>query len=761
MANKSISKHIQNSIIIYSASGIFIIGVIIAFVSITPLFNHLKNGANKNLLSTAKIKALTVDEFLSRVKDISLQIASRTRIRDYLDEYNQGKISLNGLTDFSKSKLMDAMKSTKDVRGITRLDKKGNPVIQVGLPIPAKFCYPPAKESRDVIIQCPINLKNKSYLVSSAHIFDRKLNQIGTDIILFGITRLQKIVKDTTGLGKTGESVLGAVCKEGVRIFFPLRGREERSSENISRDSALIWAFQKALHKKTGILRSSKNRNIIAYTPIHNSKWAMVVKMDEKELYAIIHHQFVVILGIIVILISIGTLGMFFLVRPLTGKMVIRTDELQKEIQKKTLDLQTELRERKRTEENLRKARNELEKLVKLRTGELKETQSIIKSLIKYAPFSVWVCNEEGTVTFVNQSALEMFGVTNPSQIIGHYNIYRSTTEAEKTFLKYFERAWAGEVVRYRQRLNMKTVKYNTSRRGTMHIHSTLFAIPSAGKRRSNIVVIQEDITERVQAEQGLKKARDELELKVTERTKELAQANLQLKDLDRLKSMFIASMSHELRTPLNSIIGFTGIILQGMAGEITGEQRKQLTMVKNSARHLLALINDIIDVSKIEAGKIEVAFEEFDISNLLQEVKDSFELFAKDKGLNLILKMPKNLLIVSDKRRVKQVIINLVSNAVKFTDKGEIEIKAARKDGMIEISVRDTGIGIRKEDQDKLFKPFSQIYIKNRTKQEGTGLGLYLSKKIVELLGGNIRVESEFEKGSTFIFTLPQKHKG
>ncbi len=267
---------------------------------------------------------------------------------------------------------------------------------------------------------------------------------------------------------------------------------------------------------------------------------------------------------------------------------------------------------------------------------------------------------------------------------------------------------------------------------------------------------LQQQIIKRKQAEEALQKAHDELERRVAERTSELTQANIKLQELDRLKYMFIANMSHELRTPLNSIIGFTGIILMGMAGEIAEEQRKQLTMVKNSANHLLALINDVIDVSKIEAGKVELAIGEFDLSALVREVEESFKTNAAEKGLKLLLKMPEKLVIKSDERRTKQVIMNFVSNAVKFTDKGEIEIKAAKKDGRAEILVRDTGIGIRKKDLKKLFKAFSRIQVEGTPMREGTGLGLYLSKRIADLLGGNIQTKSEFGKGSVFTFRLP-----
>ncbi|HER23698.1 MAG TPA: hypothetical protein ENO17_01325 [Candidatus Atribacteria bacterium] len=235
-----------------------------------------------------------------------------------------------------------------------------------------------------------------------------------------------------------------------------------------------------------------------------------------------------------------------------------------------------------------------------------------------------------------------------------------------------------------------------------------------------------------------------------------LQESEKKFRELDQLKSMFIASMSHELRTPLNSIIGFTGIILQGMSGEINPEQKKQLTLVKKSAHHLLELINDVIDISKIEADKIELTIREFDLVSLAEEVQQSFRVTAEKKGLHLLLQAPPTLLLKSDERRTKQILVNFISNALKFTDRGEIEIKIVKKEETVEVSVRDSGIGIKKEDISKLFNAFSQINLLI----EGTGLGLYLSQKLANLLGGGITVESEYTKGSIFTLTLPLKYK-
>jgi len=265
------------------------------------------------------------------------------------------------------------------------------------------------------------------------------------------------------------------------------------------------------------------------------------------------------------------------------------------------------------------------------------------------------------------------------------------------------------------------------------------------------------DITELKQAQEALQKAHGELEEKVAERTKELAQANIRLQELDRLKSMFLASMSHELRTPLNSIIGFVSWLLMGMEGELNEEQNKQLTMVKNSANHLLSLINDILDISKIESGKVDLSIEEFAIDEVTKEVVETVLPQTKEKGLALLVDVPEGIQLKSDKRRVKQVLMNLVSNAVKFTDQGDIKITGTRSNRSdLEIIVADSGIGIREEDMEKLFQAFEQIDMSSTKKHEGTGLGLYLCKKLMGFLGGTISAESQYGKGSEFTFKFP-----
>ena len=229
------------------------------------------------------------------------------------------------------------------------------------------------------------------------------------------------------------------------------------------------------------------------------------------------------------------------------------------------------------------------------------------------------------------------------------------------------------------------------------------------------------------------------------------------LKEVDRLKSQFLANMSHELRTPLNSIIGFSRVILKGIDGPITDQQRQDLEAIFNSGQHLLGLINDILDISKIEAGKMELSFEPTDLGEIIRGVMSTAIALVKDKPIELQQSVPADLpTIIADSRRVRQVLLNLVSNAAKFTDQGFIRVEARVEGDFVTISVSDSGIGIPPEKLPHIFEAFTQVDASPSRKYGGTGLGLTISKSFVELHGGRIWVESEVGKGSRFTFTLP-----
>lgn len=241
-------------------------------------------------------------------------------------------------------------------------------------------------------------------------------------------------------------------------------------------------------------------------------------------------------------------------------------------------------------------------------------------------------------------------------------------------------------------------------------------------------------------------------------KSEELAEANHKLQDLDRLKSMFIASMSHELRTPLNSIIGFTGMTLQGLSGELNDEQKDNLSRAYQSSKHLLSLITDVIDISKIEAGRIDTYLETFPLRTVVDEAIITIEPQLKEKHLTLDVEVPEELQLHTDRKRLLQCLINLLSNGVKFTEQGGIRLTATEQDGLMAIAVTDTGIGIAERDLPKLFEAFERLDTHLRVKVGGTGLGLYLTRKIAtDLLGGEVSVQSKAGQGSTFTLKIPR----
>ena len=266
------------------------------------------------------------------------------------------------------------------------------------------------------------------------------------------------------------------------------------------------------------------------------------------------------------------------------------------------------------------------------------------------------------------------------------------------------------------------------------------------------------DITERREAQALLVQANAELERKVVERTAELQAALVRAEAADKLKSAFLATMSHELRTPLTSILGFTGLLLQGAAGPLSAEQTTQLGMVRSSARHLHELINDVLDLSKIEAEQLEVRREPFDLRAVLAHTLAVVKPHADRKQLALSAVLGSTLgEMVSDRRRVEQIVLNLLNNAVKFTERGGVVLAAeVVSDARVRISVTDTGVGVKAEDLGMLFQPFRQLDTTVQSHREGTGLGLAICRRLAALLGGEVSVTSEWGTGSVFAVVLP-----
>jgi signal transduction histidine kinase len=281
------------------------------------------------------------------------------------------------------------------------------------------------------------------------------------------------------------------------------------------------------------------------------------------------------------------------------------------------------------------------------------------------------------------------------------------------------------------------------------------------------IVSVFHDRTKEVENErlyEELKRFSGELEDRVREATRDLEERNLRLQwqsqELEkayRLKSEFLANMSHELRTPINALIGYAALMLDRIYGDLTTKQEEGLHRIQVSSQHLLALINDILDLAKIEAGKMPVHLELVSLNDIVREVSAQMEPMVRRKGLTFNVQLPKQPVSMhTDRTKVKQIVLNLISNAVKFTAQGSVSISARSNGRDVRIAVSDTGIGIRPQDLEVIFEEFRQVDQSRTREYGGTGLGLSITRKLIALLGGDIGVASQYGRGSTFTVTLP-----
>ncbi len=404
---------------------------------------------------------------------------------------------------------------------------------------------------------------------------------------------------------------------------------------------------------------------------------------------------------------------MFDKIRKATSELKSLNDELEKRVERRTAELEKSNRELRLTERAH------------------KDSEERLRSILNRAPLLVYINDLQGKYIFANKKFLNHTGFSL-EEIIG------------KTDIELFPKHRAERnILQNNQVIETKTTQYfenESIKEDSVHYFvDVLFPISDSDNEIYATCGWTIDITERKKYEDALLQAKESAE------------------SADRLKSAFLATMSHELRTPLNSIIGFTGILMKELAGPLNEEQKKQLNMIMNSGKHLLDLINDVLDISKIEAGELVVQFYEFDFKQSIEKVISIIEPLAEKKSLKVLVDIdPEISSVVSDGRRVEQIFLNLLNNAVKFTEEGHIEIRSELKNGSIITSVKDTGVGIKPEDLAKLFKPFSQIDTGITRSHEGTGLGLSICKKLLEKLNGKIRVESEHNSGSTFIVELP-----
>jgi PAS domain S-box-containing protein len=377
----------------------------------------------------------------------------------------------------------------------------------------------------------------------------------------------------------------------------------------------------------------------------------------------------------------------------------------------------------------------ELETTAAQRAQELGAANLFLDSMIENIPNMIFVKDaKELRFVRLNRAGEDLLGFSR-EELIGKNDFDFFPAEQAEHFVSLDR-----ETLRNGRLVDIPEEVIQTKNKGARILHTKKIPILDTAGEPLFLLGISEDITEARKAQEAVRKAQEEAE-----------RAN-------RAKSEFLASMSHELRTPLNAILGFSELLSDDSTDQFDKETRRRfLDQIHSSGQHLLQLINDILDLSKVEAGQMELHLESVELGSLIQEVRATIEPLARSKSIALSTESTREISLIADSAKVKQMLLNLVSNAIKFTPTGgRIDIRIRRLESWVEIAVSDSGIGIAKEDLGRLFTEFQQLDAGPGRQQEGTGLGLALTRRFAELHGGQVIVASELGKGSTFTLRLP-----
>ncbi len=728
------TRRLQTWIVASSAIGIICVGVVVAAAGIYPLYDHLLKQEEKNLLMTLEIRTIAVEEFLTRARDIAMQISSRTAAREMLENYEKGLISLPELTQSTERILLDAMVFTEEIWGVTRQDANGKTLAQVGLEIPEKFWPKNNAFAKSPTTSGPASMGRQTFLIISSPILNQAFDVIGRDLIVFRLFRLERIIYDDPE--GSADTIIGTIRNGVVELVFPMK-EDGREIKSLAMTTSIGKAMQLAAQKKAGFISASggDKKYVLVYGPIKGSDWGLILQVDRKQLYAPVNKHVLATCNLIIAMLVMGTLVMILFVRPLTGKMIVRSDELEREVQSKTADLQKELQGRKRMEQWLM------------------DSERRYRTLLEEVPDIIFILDSAGRFVYSNtqiENFLEYPVSSILEQPITNYVASEDRDLFNTLFAGRLDTIWDEEVAILDAKGSNKfaRIRIKTSQVGA--------------NEPARYEGVMRDITRRKKLEEDLKASKEEL----LEKIKIIDNLYEHIVQTGKAKAIadHTAEVAHELRQPLAIIGGFA----RRMAKQIDScefhpdaNQRDSCRIMISEVQRLERILTSLINFTRHESIQLEPA----DPNTIIEKLISVHEPRIQEKGIKLKVNLGAEIgELPLDADRFEQVIRNLISNSIEASPRaGEIEIETgvfvpsgkAQETGELEsetyfeLKIRNKGAIIPADDLHKIFSPFYT------TKDYGTGIGLTLSKRILEEHKGSISAKSD-ENGTVFTVWLP-----
>jgi PAS domain S-box-containing protein len=731
MADQSFAKKLQKRIVVYSAAGMILVGCVVALSGIVPLSVELREAQEKNLNVYLRRQTRATEQYVVRAQTASTFRFARGRLREELDRFAAGQLRLPEFRLVASEALRESISASTNTVSLYLLDRQTNVIVQQGPAIPPVLWAVPDSATQDMALRGPARVGAEYCMISGTVVRSSQGGRLYYAMALYRLQSLKNVVDDYSDLGRTGETIIGDLSNKELPIFFPFRPLRDGVGTDSNKLAAVRAALTYAQQGRTGILpRTSENAGLVlAYGPVDGTPWGIVVKMDRDEFFGPINRRLAGLGAVIFGVVLLGTAGMVFVLRPLAGRVILHTDELESQIYEKTAALNTELGERTRAEKSLR------------------DSEALYHSLVDTLPINILRKDLAGRVTYGNRGYCEAMGKPM-TELLG------------KTDFDLFPREMAQKYARDDDKVvhtgqMFEDVEEHRRPSGqTIYVHVLKAPVRNA---RGDIVgtqVIFWDVTARKQAEIAL------------------AQANTDLARSNKELEQFAYVASHDLQEPLRMITSYTQLIAKRYHEKLDQNAREFMDFAVTGALRMQRLIHDLLAYSRVGTrGKPPEVTKSADA---LAAALDNLKLAIEETGAEITHEsMPA---VIVDPIQLSQLFQNLVGNAIKFRgpEKPRVHVGAVRELAPYckvpaagsanpvsrqqpeewHFSVRDNGIGIDPQYFDKIFIIFQRLHTLDQ--YPGTGIGLAICKKIIERHGGRIWVESQPGEGATFHFTLP-----